>query len=89
MPVESEEEDKMKQGLLWFDNDSKRSLEDKIAQAVERYVQKFGHEPNVCYVNPQMLAEQKAAASSKQVRLATAHNILLHHFWVGVTQQPK
>ncbi len=76
----------MKQGLLWFDNDSKRSLEDKIAQAVERYVQKFGHQPNICYVNPQMIVEQDAVRLSKQVRLATARNVLPHHFWVGVTR---
>ena len=75
----------MKQGLLWFDNDSKRSLEDKIAQAVERYVQKFGHEPNTCYINPQMIGEGRTIKLSKQIRLATAHNILPNHFWLGVT----
>jgi hypothetical protein len=78
--------EKMKQGLLWFDNDSKRSLEDKIAQAVARYVQKFGHEPNTCYVNPQMIGEGEDARISKQVRVVPAHNILPHHFWIGVTR---
>ncbi len=38
----------MKQGLLWFDNEPKRSLQEKIARATERYVQKFGQQPNIC-----------------------------------------
>lgn len=78
--------DVMKQGLLWFDNDSKRSLEDKIAQAVARYVQKFGHEPNTCCVNPQMIGEGEGARLSIQVRVVSVHNVLPHHFWVGVTR---
>ncbi len=76
----------MKQGLLWFDNDSKRSLEDKIAQAAARYVQKFGHEPNICYVNPRMIGEGESAAMLKQIRVVSAHNVLLHHFWIGVAR---
>lgn len=76
----------MEQGLLWFDKDSKRSLEDKIAQAVARYVQKFGHEPNVCYVNPQMIGEGESAKMSAQVRVVSLHNVLPHHFWIGVTR---
>ena len=41
----------MKEGLLWYDNDPKRSLSVKVDQAVTRYRAKFGRKPTVCYLN--------------------------------------
>jgi hypothetical protein len=76
----------MKQGLLWFDNDPKRSLEDKIIQATARYVQKFGQQPNICYVNPQMVAEPGHVKRADDIRVVTAQNILVNHFWLGITR---
>ncbi len=76
----------MKQGLLWFDNEPKRSLQEKIARATERYVQKFGQQPNICYVNPQTLAGHDSEKVLAPIRIVAAPNILLHHFWVGVSR---
>jgi hypothetical protein len=73
----------MKQGLLWFDNDAKGSLEEKIARAAERYHQKFGHQPDTCYVNPQMVSSQDIV-TAKGERVVAAKNVLPHHFWLGV-----
>lgn len=42
-------------GLLWFDDDPRRSVGEKAAAAARRYVEKFGRLPNVCYVHPSML----------------------------------
>lgn len=43
---------KMRVGLLWFDDDPKKEISLKIREAVERYSEKFGQGPNLCYVNP-------------------------------------
>ena len=74
----------MKVGLLWYDDDPKRALEEKIARAAQRYREKFGRRPDICYVNPAMLEE--GAPRSGRVRVVTAPNILPHHFWVGVSE---
>jgi len=79
----------MKQGLLWFDNDPRRSLEEKITQAAERYTQKFGQQPNTCYVNPQMVLGKGKRKVVKKVRVVTAQNILLYHFWLGITRSDR
>ena len=82
----------MKTGLLWYDGDAKRPLEDKIERAAERYRQKFGRWPNTCYVHPQAVAggkgEEKGLAcqpreSQALIRVLFAPNILPHHFWLG------
>lgn len=73
----------MREGLLWFDNDPKRSLEEKVSRAAERYFQKFGRRPDTCYVNPSMVPEQGGARPTA-VRVIAAKNILPHHLWVGV-----
>jgi hypothetical protein len=84
----------MKTGLLWYDGDPKRPLEDKISRAAERYRQKYGRWPNTCYVHPQNVDGVGQDGSSLAVRLQepqtcvrvlSAPNILLHHFWLGET----
>jgi hypothetical protein len=71
----------MREGLLWFDDDPRRQIEEKVTQAAARYRQKFGVAPDVCYVNDQML-------NRAEVRVGSLHVLPLstvrpHHFWVG------
>ena len=84
----------METGLLWYDGDPKRPLEDKVGRAVERYRQKYGRWPNTCYVHPQIVGDQtanglrlacQAQGPKTTIRVLSAPNILVHHFWVGET----
>jgi len=75
----------MKEGLLWFDNDPRRKLADKVGQAATRYQMRFGRRPTVCYLN---VAEMNGEAGEiKGIRLQPASNVLRHHFWVGVENE--
>ena len=73
----------MHEGLLWFDADPKRALNEKVAQAVDRYRHKFGRKPNLCYVNPMMLPGSEPSECNG-VRLVPSRAVLKHHFWIGV-----
>ena len=75
----------MKEGLLWFDNDPRRKLTDKIGQASTRYQVKFGRRPTVCYVNEADLNGHSGEV--KDIRLQVRPNILRHHFWIGVENE--
>ena len=46
---------KMRVGLLWFDDDPKKEVSLKVKEAAERYFEKLGRRPNVCYVSPATL----------------------------------
>jgi hypothetical protein len=74
----------MKTGLLWYDNDPKRTLEIKVADGAQRYREKFGASPNACYVNPAALEQSRMRIGS--VEVIPAHNILPNHFWIGVSE---
>ncbi|MDY6877345.1 MAG: hypothetical protein SWK90_14235 [Chloroflexota bacterium] len=52
----------MKVGLLWFDDDGERGLEEKVARAARRYGEKFGRRANVCYVNLLVMKRLREAA---------------------------
>jgi hypothetical protein len=43
-------------GMLWYDGDTKRTLDAKVASAVAYYQTKYGATPTVCFVHPSMLA---------------------------------
>jgi hypothetical protein len=82
----------MNVGLLWYDGDPRRSLEDKIGRAAQRYREKYGRWPNTCYVHPQAVAapagQQEGLAcrledSRQAIRVVSAPNVLLHHLWLG------
>jgi len=73
----------LQEGLLWFDDDPVRPVGDKVARAIQRYRQKYGHNPNVCYVHPAHLREG-GAESADGVKVLPAKSILPHHFWLGM-----
>lgn len=76
----------MQAGLLWFDNDPTRPLSAKATAAAERFSEKFGVTPDVCYVSARLLKEGELVIPFRegQLRLAPASNILANHFWIGV-----
>ena len=69
-------------GMLWYDDDSKRPLGEKVARAVDYYKTKYGSLPTVCFVNPATLKDAPATAAGIQIR--AARNVMVDHFWLGV-----
>ncbi|MBN1954996.1 MAG: hypothetical protein JW900_08100 [Anaerolineae bacterium] len=76
----------METGLLWFDNDAARSIEEKVRRAAEHYRARHGHTCDVCFVPPAVLADNEPLqVDGVQVRAGRA--ILPHHFWLGVLEE--
>jgi len=71
----------MKEGLLWYDADPKRSLRDKIIDAAASYRRKFQTVPTTCYCNAGQLEQPMKLG---RLRVLPATNVLRHHFLVGV-----
>ncbi len=87
----------MKVGMLWFDDDPKRPLSEKIERAAQRYQEKYGATPNLCYANPRTVGDGestltvrmpagKSGKTARQVTLKQARSILPNHFWLGVAE---
>jgi hypothetical protein len=70
-------------GMLWYDDDNKSKLDEKVARAVEYYRAKYGVQPTECYVNPGMLAEDQPGVAAG-VRLRGSGTVIKNHFWLGV-----
>ena len=88
----------MDTGLLWYDDDPRRGLEDKLGRAAQRYREKYGRWPNTCFVHPNALVDHlgqdlRVACSGRQrrskIRVVSAPNILLHHYWLGESSDHK
>ncbi len=69
-------------GMLWFDDDPRRGLEEKIARAVAHYKEKYGQMPSLCFVNPGTLNGAPDTAAGVQIK--ASRTVLPNHFWVGV-----
>jgi hypothetical protein len=72
-------------GMLWYDNDARQNLAQKVARAAEHYRAKYGLTPNLCFVNPALLPHGPEAAGDVQVR--PARTVLPNHFWLGVADK--
>lgn len=83
----------MQVGLLWYDSDPRRTLEDKVGRAAQRYHEKYGRWPDTCYVHPTAMVGRTGSdlvVSLGQnpravIRVKPASNVLVHHLWLGVS----
>lgn len=83
-------------GMLWFDNDPKTKLEDKIERAASYYREKYGSTPTVCFVHPSMIKTEKTIPENgnpesdipllitRGLELRPNRSVLPNHFWIGV-----
>jgi hypothetical protein len=78
----------MKVGLLWFDDDPQRELEQKVLRAVTHYEHKYGRLPDLCFVHPSALDGngKRPVKKAGGVEIRPGRAVLPHHFWLGVTE---
>ncbi len=69
-------------GLLWFDDNPMRKVEEKVQRAAARYQQKFGSRPNVCYVHPSLLDGNRRTLRVGEVEVRPSRTVLPYHFLV-------
>ena len=77
----------METGMLWFDNDPKKSLNLKIQQAVDYYRNKYGCSPNLCLVNPGNLVKSNQPSETSSlgsVMIRPFRSVLPGHLWIGM-----
>jgi hypothetical protein len=72
--------------MLWFDNDSKTELSNKVAQAADYFRKKYGQDPNLCFVHPSMISGEQVKAG--KVSVCANQTIIPNHFWIGVQFTP-
>jgi hypothetical protein len=78
----------MKTGLLWFDDDPRRQLEEKVQRAAMHYERKYGLSPTLCFVHPSTLNGNGGGAVKKagEVEIRPGRSVLPDHFWLGVAE---
>ena len=69
--------------LAWFDADRKKPVAQKIAEAHQRYVAKFGRQPRVCLVNPEDLI------ADAPIELRPLSTIGRNCFWIGMDESDE
>jgi hypothetical protein len=83
----------VKIGMLWFDDDKHKKLEDKVLRAAAYYERKYGQAPNLCFVHPSIFngngkrGKQDAIKKAAGVEIRPDRSILLDHFWLGVAEE--
>ena len=73
----------MKIGMLWFDDDPRRSLTERIVRAADYYSKKYGRTPTLCLLHP-ATAGPALPASVGGLELRTNASVLREHLWIGV-----
>lgn len=78
----------MKTGLLWFDDDPRKELEEKVRRAATHYERKYGQPPNLCLVHRSAFNGngKRQVISAGGVEIRPGRSVLPHHFWLGVAE---
>ena len=86
-------------GMLWFDNDKQTDLPSKIENAAEYYLNKYGIQPNVCFIHPCMTPQEhnqqenklkqidckhKVVFTTGSIEVCTSKSMLPNHLWIGI-----
>ena len=74
--------------LGWYDPDKKKPARQKLAEAVERYAEKFGGAPETCLTNPTDAAELAADQKAPALPVRAVSYIPRWTFYVGVEDEP-
>jgi hypothetical protein len=77
----------MEIGMLWFDNDPKVDLSDKVQKAAAYYQGKYRQAPNLCFVHPSMLPMVKITFGA--ITVLSKQAIRPHHFWIGYQREEE
>jgi hypothetical protein len=78
----------MRVGMLWYDDDRRHGLGDKVDRAASHFRSKYGRTPNLCFANPETLGKNPPKEVSG-LKLKSSGSVLPHHFWLGVDEGPK
>ena len=70
----------MQSGMMWFDDDKNRSIEEKIGNAIDYYHQKYGIVPTQCCVSAKSIQEEFLV---NEVSVKPRKFIRPQHFWIG------
>jgi len=80
----------MDTGMMWFDNDPKKTLDAKVLQAADYYRHKYGHSPDICLVNPGSLGQNGAQAEpllAGKIIIKPFRSVMPGHLWIGVDEK--
>ena len=82
----------MKTGLLWFDDDPRKELAEKVLRAAAHYERKYGQAPDLCFVHPSALKNgngngKRRVKKAGEVEIRPGRTVLPHHFWLGVAEK--
>lgn len=80
----------MNVGMLWFDNDAEIDFNTKVFRAARYYRDKYGRNPNLCYVHPSMVGKNRAENDEEStlragdIEIRITRSVLPNHLWIGV-----
>jgi hypothetical protein len=86
----------MKTGLLWFDDDPRKELEEKVLRAAAHYESKYGQAPELCFVHPSAFngngngkrgKKKDDVVKAGEVEIRAGRSVLQHHFWLGMAEE--
>ena len=77
----------MKIGLLFYDDDPKAAIEEKVRRAAARYREKYGEAPTACFVHPSVLAAGDLRVPG--IEVFAGRSVLPNHLWLGQTDAPR
>jgi hypothetical protein len=75
----------MATGMIWFDNDPHKNINEKIQLAIQYYQRKFGSQPTICFLNPKF--REKLLETESKIEVDFNFGLSPDHIWLGMRQQ--
>jgi hypothetical protein len=70
----------MKQGMLWYDSQTAKDFYNRLELAISYFKEKYGFQPECCYVHPDML--KNIPKSESNIKVIPDEKVLHNHIWM-------
>ena len=75
----------MRQGMLWYDNEKQKEMQEKISGAIAFFQSKYGQIPQACYVHPEELKSE--ILLDEKVKIQTNERMIKNHIWLEFPEE--
>jgi len=66
--------------MLWYDTNRKRTLEERLNEAIDYFIKKTGHLPLACFVHPESISS--VITIREHIKVIPDAKILRNHIWL-------
>lgn len=75
------------EGSIWFDNDEKKPVKERLAEGLKQYIKKFGEKPDVIFIGKEGIRKIEGDMSLDGIPIVGDDTALDYNYWYCIKEK--